>query len=105
MLGGLTDSWDTDSQTGANEDGGEFMTYLQVVRAINKLGIKSRRSIRFAQFIGEEFGDKKYSGFLAYYNQHKNDDKINILSFESDLGSKALRTWSKCIVVLDNQRT
>ena len=91
LLGGHTDSWDTGSQTGANDDGGGFMTCLQAVRAIIKLGIQPKRTIRFVGFAGEEFGDQKYSGFAAYFNQHKNDEAYEIVAFESDLGSKAFK--------------
>ena len=43
MFGGHVDSWDTGSQTGANDDGGGIMTCLEALIVIKKLGLKPKR--------------------------------------------------------------
>ena len=45
MFGGHVDSWDTGSQTGANDDGGGIMTCLEALIVIKKLGLKPKIQI------------------------------------------------------------
>ena len=53
-MGGHWDSWDTGSQTGANDDGGGAITCLEALRLLKDLGIKPKRTIRFIAWSGEE---------------------------------------------------
>ena len=52
LAGGHIDSWDTGSQTGANDDGGGFVTVFDAFRLIHKLGLKPRRTMRFIAWSG-----------------------------------------------------
>ena len=52
-MGGHIDSWDTGSQTGANDDGGGFITCFDAMRLLLKSGLKPKRTIRFIAWSGE----------------------------------------------------
>lgn len=56
MLGGHSDSWDVGSQTGANDDGGGFVTCYEALRLIAQNGLRPKRTIRFIAWSGEEYG-------------------------------------------------
>jgi len=56
LIGGHFDSWDTGSQTGANDDGGGFTTCFEAIRTLIKLGLRPKRTIRMIAWSGEEFG-------------------------------------------------
>ena len=86
LLGGHIDSWDVGPQTGANDDGGGFMTCFEAVRLLIKLGLRPKRTIRFIAWSGEEFGVNT-SGSIAYMNAHKNEMDNHVVAFESDIGS------------------
>ena len=57
LFGGHVDSWDTGSQTGANDDGGGILTCLEALIVIKKLGLKPKRTLRVIGWSGEEFAD------------------------------------------------
>lgn len=57
LFGGHVDSWDTGSQTGANDDGGGIITCFEALRVIKFLGLKPKRTLRVIGWSGEEFGD------------------------------------------------
>ncbi len=52
LAGGHIDSWDTGSQTGANDDGGGFITVFEAFRMLKKLGFRPRRTLRFIAWSG-----------------------------------------------------
>lgn len=86
LLGGHIDSWDTGSQTGANDDGGGFITTFETINVLLKLGLRPKRTIRFIAWSGEEFGAAN-NGAHAYVDRHKDELKSHVIAFESDLGS------------------
>lgn len=88
-MGGHIDSWDTGSQTGANDDGGGFITCYEAMRLLQKSGYKPKRTLRFIAWSGEEWGDPN-NGNKAYFRQHKDELKNHIVAFEDDLGSTKL---------------
>ena len=53
IAGGHIDSWDTGSQTGANDDGGGFVTVFEAFRLLIKNGFRPRRTLRFVAWSGE----------------------------------------------------
>jgi carboxypeptidase Q len=53
LAGGHIDTWDTGSQTGANDDGGGFITIFEAFRLLKKLGYRPRRTMRFIAWSGE----------------------------------------------------
>jgi carboxypeptidase Q len=65
IVGGHLDSWDLG--TGATDNGTGSMAVLAAARALQKLGVKPKRTIRFVLFTGEEQG---LNGSRAYVKAH-----------------------------------
>ena len=86
LFGGHVDSWDTGTQTGANDDGGGIITCFEALRTIKELGLKPKRTLRVIGWSGEEFGAPN-NGAMQYVRDHKDEIKNHVLAFESDLGS------------------
>ncbi len=68
ILGAHLDSWDLG--TGATDDGTGSAAVLEAARALQKLGVKPKRTIRFVLFTGEEQG---LNGSRAYVAAHKEE--------------------------------
>jgi carboxypeptidase Q len=68
ILGAHIDSWDLG--TGATDNGTGSMAVLEAARAMSRLGVKPKRTIRFVLFSGEEQG---LNGSKAYTAAHKKD--------------------------------
>jgi Zn-dependent M28 family amino/carboxypeptidase len=66
IIGGHVDSWDLG--TGATDNGTGAMAVLEAARALQQLGVKPKRTIRFVLFTGEEQG---LVGSRAYVEAHK----------------------------------
>jgi len=66
IIGGHLDSWDLG--TGATDNGTGAMAVLEAARALQRLGLKPKRTIRFVLFTGEEQG---LVGARAYVEAHK----------------------------------
>jgi len=66
IVGAHLDSWDLG--TGATDNGTGSMAVLEAARALQKAGIKPKRTIRFVLFTGEEQG---LNGSKAYVAAHK----------------------------------
>jgi carboxypeptidase Q len=65
MVGGHLDSWI--AGTGATDNGAGSVVALEVMRILNALGVKPRRTIRIALWSGEEQG---LFGSMRYVEQH-----------------------------------
>ena len=65
MVGGHLDSWA--SATGATDNGAGSLVAMEVMRILNSLGAKPRRTIRVALWSGEEQG---LFGSYGYVKQH-----------------------------------
>jgi hypothetical protein len=65
MVGGHLDSWA--SATGATDNGAGTVVALEVMRILNTLAVKPRRTIRVALWTGEEQGE---FGSYGYVKQH-----------------------------------
>src|SRR6266436_735399 len=73
IIGGHLDSWDL--ATGSTDNGTGSMAVLEAARALAKLNLKAKRTIRFVLFSGEEQG---LYGSQEYVKAHKNDlEKIS----------------------------
>ena len=73
IIGGHLDSWDLG--TGSTDNGTGSMAVLEAARALAKLNLKPKRTIRFVLFSGEEQG---LYGSQEYVKAHKNDlEKIS----------------------------
>jgi Iap family predicted aminopeptidase len=68
ILGAHLDSWDLG--TGATDNGTGSMAVLEAARALQKLGVQPKRTIRFVLFSGEEQG---LNGSKAYVQAHKDE--------------------------------
>jgi len=68
LIGGHIDSWDLG--TGATDNGTGIMAVLEAARALKAVGVRPRRTIRFALFSGEEEG---LHGSRAYVNAHEKE--------------------------------
>src|ERR1700722_11274655 len=68
VLGAHLDSWDLG--TGTTDNGAGAMGVLEAARALQKLGLKPKRTIRFILFSGEEQG---LNGSRAYVEAHKSE--------------------------------
>ncbi|HTZ59983.1 MAG TPA: M20/M25/M40 family metallo-hydrolase [Acidobacteriaceae bacterium] len=65
MVGGHLDSWI--SGTGATDNGAGSVVAMEVMRILNAIGVKPRRTIRIALWSGEEQG---LLGSMRYVEQH-----------------------------------
>ena len=74
MLGGHFDSWA--GGTGAVDDGSGCMVVLEAMRVLKALGVKPRRTIRAAFWLGEEEG---FYGSRGYVFTHFGDTDKKIL--------------------------
>jgi Zn-dependent M28 family amino/carboxypeptidase len=73
IIGGHLDSWDLG--TGSTDNGTGSIAVLEAARALAKLNLKPKRTIRFVLFSGEEQG---LYGSQEYVKAHKNDlEKIS----------------------------
>jgi carboxypeptidase Q len=73
IVGAHLDSWDLG--TGSTDNGTGSMAVLEAARALAKLGLKPKRTIRFVLFTGEEEG---LVGSKRYVEAHKTDlEKIS----------------------------
>jgi hypothetical protein len=68
IVGAHLDSWDLG--TGATDNGTGSMAVVAAARALQKIGVKPKRTIRFVLFTGEEQG---MNGSRAYVKAHKNE--------------------------------
>jgi len=68
VLGAHLDSWDLG--TGTTDNGTGSMVVLEAARAMAKLGLQPKRTIRFALFSGEEQG---LNGSRAYVAAHREE--------------------------------
>jgi carboxypeptidase Q len=83
ILGAHLDSWDLG--TGATDNGTGAMAVLEAARALQALGVKPKRTIRFVLFTGEEQG---LNGSKAYVEAHKQElEKVSgVLVHDSGTG-------------------
>src|SRR6267143_84512 len=73
IIGGHLDSWDLG--TGSTDDGTGSAAVLEAARALTRLNLKPKRTIRFVLFSGEEQG---LYGSQEHVKAHKNDlEKIS----------------------------
>jgi carboxypeptidase Q len=86
MLGGHLDSWA--SATGATDNGAGTLVAMEVMRILNTLQIKPRRTIRVGLWTGEEEGEfgsygyvKQHFGFVPRSNE---PDQLLITEYDRD---------------------
>lgn len=82
VIGAHLDSWALG--TGANDNGCNVSMIIDIVRQIQKLKIKPRRTIRFALWNGEEQG---YFGSWDYAKDHRKSLDQHMMAISIDIGS------------------
>jgi hypothetical protein len=86
ILGAHLDSWDLG--TGAEDNGINVAMLIDVARAIKKLGLRPRRTLRFALWTGEEQG---MWGSAGYVISHAAELDRHVASITFDIGSGRTR--------------
>jgi carboxypeptidase Q len=81
VVGAHLDSWDLG--TGSTDDGTGVSTVLAAAAAIQKSGVRPRRTIRFVLFMGEEEGQQ---GSTAYTKQHADELQNHLAAMVIDSG-------------------
>lgn len=81
VVGGHLDSWDL--AEGAQDDGSGCVQAIEVLRAMNALGIKPKRTIRAVMYMNEENGLR---GGTKYADLAKQNNENHIAAIESDNG-------------------
>jgi hypothetical protein len=82
LIGAHLDSWDLG--TGALDNGCNVALVLDVARQIQALGLKPRRTIRFALWNGEEQG---LFGSWGYVKTHRDELDRHVMAASFDIGS------------------
>jgi len=82
LFGAHLDSWDMG--TGALDNGVNAATVIDLARQMKALGMKPRRTIRFALFTGEENG---MIGSAAYAAAHRDEMPRMAMMMTADIGS------------------
>ncbi len=85
LIGAHLDSWGLG--TGANDNGCNVAMMIDIARQMIKMGVKPRRTIRFALWNGEEQG---YFGSQAYTQLHQGELDQHIMKMSVDIGSGAI---------------
>lgn len=82
LIGGHLDSWDLG--TGAIDNGSGVAGTMEAMRAMAKLEMKPRRTVRLVLFMNEEMG---LSGARRYFADHKENLDAHFATLESDAGA------------------
>ena len=85
IIGSHIDSWALG--TGANDNGCNVSLMIDIARQMQKLGIRPKRTIRFALWNGEEQG---YYGSWDYTKDRLSELDDHIMALSIDIGSGAL---------------
>jgi carboxypeptidase Q len=81
VVGGHLDAWDVGE--GAHDDGAGCVQAMEVLRLLDVLDLRPRRTIRCVLFMNEENG---LAGGNAYYDAHRDELDRHVLAMESDRG-------------------
>jgi len=81
LISAHIDSWDL--ANAALDDAGGVMTCYQAIRALIKLGLRPKRTIRLVAFTGEEIG---MVGVRGYVDAHSQELDNILLAYETDNG-------------------
>lgn len=81
VVGGHLDSWDIGE--GAHDDGAGIVQSIEVLRTMQALGIKLKRTLRVVLYINEENGN---NGGKTYAERAKQSEMYHFAAIESDAG-------------------
>ncbi len=82
LVGAHLDSWDLG--TGAQDNGVNVATIIDIARGMSRLGLTPKRTVRFALFTGEEQGMWGSAGYVARHAGELDDHVAVIIA---DIGS------------------
>lgn len=82
IIGAHLDSWGLG--TGANDNGCNVVMMIDIARQMKRLGIQSKRTIRFALWNGEEHG---MIGSWRYTHAHADELDDHVMALSVDIGS------------------
>jgi hypothetical protein len=82
LLGAHLDSWDLG--TGADDNGANAAMVIDAARTLHSLGVRPRRTIRFALFTGEEQG---MYGSKGYVERHRSEMDRHDAAIVFDIGT------------------
>lgn len=82
LIGAHLDSWGLG--TGANDNGCNVVMMIDIARQMQRLGIRSKRTIRFALWNGEEHG---MIGSWRYTHAHADELDNHVMTLSIDIGS------------------
>ena len=85
IIGAHLDSWALG--TGANDNGCNVSMMIDIARQMKKMGIRPKRTIRFALWNGEEQG---YFGSWAYTKAYEKEMDKHVMALSVDIGSGAI---------------
>lgn len=89
LIGAHLDSWDLG--TGAHDDGAGVVQVMGVLRLLQALELRPRRTVRAVLFANEECG---LDGGRAYLEQHRERLRTHVAALESDAGGGPPRGFS-----------
>ena len=89
LVGGHLDAWDNGE--GAHDDGAGVVHSVEVLRLLQKTGVKPRHTIRAVLFMNEENGNR---GGQTYAAQAKEKGEMHVAAIESDRGGFSPRGFS-----------
>ncbi len=89
LVGGHLDAWDVGE--GAHDDGSGCVQSLQVLKTLNDLGYRPKRTIRCVMFMNEENG---LGGATAYAEISNKNKEFHLAAIESDAGGFSPRGFS-----------
>jgi len=95
IIGAHLDSWALG--TGANDNGCNVTMMIDIARQMKKLGIKPKRTIRFALWNGEEQG---YFGSWAYTDKQGKKLNKHIMAMSVEVDLKSLKINSAIIAAV-----
>lgn len=101
LVGAHLDSWDLG--TGALDNGCNVVMLIDLARQMRRLGLRPKRTIRFALWNGEEQGMR---GSWGYVKSHQDELDDHVVTTSIDLGSGRLigfftNGWGDLIPALD----
>ncbi len=82
IIGAHIDSWGLG--TGANDNGCNVSLMIDIARQMQRLGIRPKRTIRFALWNGEEQG---FFGSYGYCQTHRTELDKHLMALSVDIGS------------------
>ena len=89
VVGGHLDSWDLGD--GSHDDGAGIVQSMEVLRILNKIGYRPKRTLRVVLYMNEENGQR---GAAKYTEVAERKNENHVFALESDAGGFSPRGFS-----------